>query len=233
MNREDALKKIKKCLAVAASTSPDEAAIAMRQAQKLMTEHRLTERDVSMADVTEVRVRAATVGGALWDVQLGNLVAESFGCEVFAAISSRVTASFSIVAHREQVFVGVGGAPVIAGYAYEVLSRQCAKARLAHIRLQPKNCKAITKTARGDELARGWVAGVRRVVARFAQPASDEQLLLEYMSAKHPDLKAFTPRDSAKGRKVDSGHASHGFRLGQQAQLDHGIGQGEPQLRLG
>lgn len=232
MNRDDALKKIKKCLAMAASTSPEEAAIAMRQAQRLMAEHRLTEHDVSMADVAEVRARSATIGGALWDVQLGHLVGDAFGCEVYARISSRLTASFSLVAQRETVFVGLGPAPTVAGYAYEVLARQCSRARLAHIRLQPKNCRPITKTARGDEFARGWVHGVRRVVERFAQPTRAEQLLLTYMEAKHPDLKQVTPRDSAKGRKVSSGHVQRGYQLGQHAQLEHGIGQGKPQERL-
>lgn len=232
MNRDDALKKIKKCLALAASNSPEESAIAMRQAQALMAEHKLTERDVSLSDVQEVKARSATVGGARWDVQLGHLVGDSFGCEVFTSISSRLTRSFNLVTQREVVFVGIGAAPAIAGYAYEVLARQCSKLRLAHIRLQPKNCKPITKTARGDEFARGWVAGVRRVVERFAQPEKDEQLLLSYMAAKHPDLKEVTPRDAAKGRKVASGHAHRGYQLGQQAQLDRGIGQGKPQERI-
>ena len=50
MNREDALKKIKKCLALSRSANEHEAAVALRQAQHLMREHGLREQDVSLAD---------------------------------------------------------------------------------------------------------------------------------------------------------------------------------------
>lgn len=232
MNRDDALKKIKKCLAVAGSNSPAEAATALRQAQKLMAEHCITERDVSMVDVVEVRVRSASSGRVLWDVALHNLIAEAFGCELFSTLEEEYTKSFNVVRKRYRVFVGIGAAPTVAAYAYEVLSRQCAKARTAHIQLQPRNCKPITKTTRGDEFARGWVMGVRLVVERFAQPAKDAQLLLDYMAAKHGDLKSSKVTDRAKARKVASGHVTRGYQVGKQARLDHGIGQGRAQERL-
>ena len=43
--KDTALAKIKKCLALAASPNPHEAAAATRQAQKLMAEYGLTETD--------------------------------------------------------------------------------------------------------------------------------------------------------------------------------------------
>ena len=61
MTRDEALDKIKKCLALAASPEAHEAAAALRQAQKLMAQFGLTETDVTLADVGEVRQQAQNV----------------------------------------------------------------------------------------------------------------------------------------------------------------------------
>ena len=48
MDQEKIIDKIKKCLALAKSDNPHEAATALRQAQKLMEQHNLTEQDISL-----------------------------------------------------------------------------------------------------------------------------------------------------------------------------------------
>jgi hypothetical protein len=115
-------------------------------------------------------------------------------------------------------------APTVAGYACEVLLRQCAKARLAHIAKQPRNCKPITKTARGDAFANGWVIAASQLVERFAQPKADKALLLTYIEQRHGELKKGKARDTAKARKTDWGHFSAGHRSGLGAQLNRGVG---------
>ena len=47
---ERVIRKIKRCLALSASSNETEAATAMRQAQALMREYRLTELDVQLSD---------------------------------------------------------------------------------------------------------------------------------------------------------------------------------------
>ncbi|MFT4243526.1 MAG: DUF2786 domain-containing protein [Acidovorax sp.] len=167
MNRDDALKKIKKCLALSRSASEHEAAAALRQAQALMREHGLREQDVSLADVNEVMVKATTTAANAWELRLVGMIAEAFGCETFGQLEGRYNDAGNFVRSRHWVFVGMHAAPTVAGYACEVLLRQCAKARLAHIAKQPKNCKPITKTARGDAFAMGWVQGAELLVDRF------------------------------------------------------------------
>lgn len=46
MDKSKALDKIKKCLALSKSSNPHEAAAALRQAQKLMHAHDITEREL-------------------------------------------------------------------------------------------------------------------------------------------------------------------------------------------
>ncbi|MBX3660711.1 MAG: DUF2786 domain-containing protein [Ramlibacter sp.] len=223
MNRDDAIKKIKKCLALSRSAEPHEAAAAMRQAQALMREYRVDDRDLSMIDVREVRVRAASMAANVWDVSLVNIVADAFGCSQYGSVRGRFNDAGNYVRKREYVFVGVDAAADVAAYAYQVLSRQCAQARLAHIRKQPKNCKPITKTARGDAFANGWVCGVRDLVDRFASGGKNETLLLAYMAEKHPDLKTEEAKNKAAKVK-DMGHVLAGIKAGEKAQLNRGVG---------
>lgn len=224
MTRDEALKKIKKCLALGRSANEHEAAAAMRQAQKLMEQFGLREQDVSLADVREVKVRAASTAANAWELRLVNLVAGAFGCETFGQLRGDYNDAGNFVRTRHWVFVGIDAAPTVAGYACEVLLRQCTRARLAHIARQPKNCKPITKTARGDAFAVGWVVGASEMVERFAQPEADKALLIAYIDREHGELKTGKARNTAKGRKVDTGHLAAGWRAGQGAELNRGVG---------
>lgn len=227
MTRDQALQKIKKCLALGRSAEPAEAAAAMRQAQKLMAEHCVSERDLSMADVREVRTKASSSAGSLWGSRLTKMVAKAFGCETFDSITGGYNAAGNYERSRFVVFVGLESAPEIAAYAFDVLFRQCAKARLAHIARQPRNCKPITKTARGDEFAKGWVYAVRTEVESFAGTAEKSPLLVEYIGQKYPDMQTSTPRDTAAGRKVD-GHSSAGYAAGLGVRIARGVGAAAP-----
>ncbi|WP_416401908.1 DUF2786 domain-containing protein [Alicycliphilus denitrificans] len=224
MNRDDALKKIKKCLALSRSANEHEAGAALRQAQKLMEQFGLREQDVSLADVREVKVKACSTAANAWELSLVHLVARAFGCETFGQLRGDYNTAGNFVRSRHWVFVGIDTAPTVAGYACEVLLRQCARARLAHIAKQPRNCKPITKTTRGDAFATGWVAGASEMVEAFAAPAGDKALLLSYIEREHGELQKGKVRNTLAGRKTDAGHIASGYRAGQSAQLHRGVG---------
>ncbi|WP_343734673.1 DUF2786 domain-containing protein [Acidovorax sp.] len=224
MNRDDALKKIKKCLALSRSANEHEAAAALRQAQALMREHGLREKDVSLAAVAEVKVKACSTAANAWELRLVSVIADAFGCETFGLLAGRYNHAGNYVRSRHWVFVGMHAAPSVAGYACEVLLRQCAKARLAHIAKQPRNCKSVTKTARGDAFAMGWVSAASQLVERFAQPEADKALLLTHIEQQHGELQSEKARNVAKARKTDWGHYSAGHRSGENAQLHRGVG---------
>jgi hypothetical protein len=231
MTRDEALKKIKKCLALSRSANEHEAGIALRQAQKLMAEFNLVEQDVSLADVRETRVKARSHAFNAWESQLTTMIADAFGCEKFRSRDSDYNSAGNWVTRTEWVFIGMDAAAEVAAYAADVLLRQCSVARLAHIAKQPKNCKAITKTARGDAFAKGWVWGVRDKVESFAQPAKNAELLLTYMERNHPDLKSAKVVDKSKLRKTDDGHLIAGMKAGRNAELNRGVG-GTEERRL-
>jgi len=223
MNRDDAIKKIKKCLALAASPNPHEAAAAMRQAQKLMAEHGLNETDLSIADVSEQSADARQNVPVPWECQLSIVVADAFGCKAIY----RFDWELSRGAYRRKLryrFIGVGSASELASYTYTVLARQCAKDRAAHIAAQPKSCKPITKTARGDKFALGWVWGVQALVEKFAYSDRNDALIGQYMDMKYQDtLVEGKAKDRAKGRNVSDKDTMHGHNAGRNAKLDRGV----------
>lgn len=230
MTRDQALAKIKKCLALAASSNPHEAATAMRHAQKLMAEHNLTEMEISLADVSETGTNSVTADLVQWEVNLVNIVAHAFGCEHYTRVSYLPT-PFAMRSNykrqREYIFMGVGAAPQVASYAYEVLSRQCSRDRLAHIKAQSKNCKPKTKTARGDLFAEGWVSGVADKVERFSGSERNDALVAQYKAGKA--LKSETARNRIAGKNITHNDYGKGLAAGEKAQLDRGIGGREAQ----
>lgn len=148
MNREDALKKVKKCLALAKSSNEHEAATALRQAQALMREYQLTDFEVTASDIKEVRVRAQSSCIVAWENRLVHRICEAFGTERFFDRQYDEAGNL----RTWYVFIGFPSSVEIGAYAYEILSRQCAKSRREHVSKQ-KRCKPATKTARGDAFA--------------------------------------------------------------------------------
>lgn len=229
MTRDEALKKIKKCLALSRSANEHEAGAALRQAQALMQQFGLREQDISLTDVYEVAVKACSTAANAWELRLVRLVAEAFGCETFAMLSGKYNEAGNFIRSRHWVFVGLDASPTVAGYACEVLLRQCARARLAHIAKQPRNCKAITKTTRGDAFAMGWIACVAQKVEAFAMPAKDKALLLAYIQRQHGEMENEKARNSLACRRMDAGHFAAGFHAGKSAELRRGLNGSAPQ----
>jgi hypothetical protein len=223
MNRDQALAKIKKCLALSKSSNANEAGIAMRQAQALMAEHMLTPEDVALADINTKECSTRTNSGPKWEVALGNIIATAFGCSVLWTRDGGRLLSNRVVYKHAVVFYGLLSAPEIAGYAWDVLSRQCAKGRLAHIRAQPARCKPITLTARGDLYAMGWVRGVSSKLESFAQPEKNTLLIEQFKAAKWPGATSGQAADRTKGRNVTPNDFFVGHRAGSQAELNHGV----------
>lgn len=233
MTRDEALQKIKKCLALAASPEQHEAAAALRQAQKLMQQFGLSEVDVSLADVQEVGKPAANAPLVKWEAWLGHVVSEAFGCDHYTSTHMVLSPNFTRRTKRTFVFIGVGAAAEVAGYAFEVLSRQCAKDRRAHIAKQPKTCKAKTKVARGDLYAEGWVQGVRGKLEAFARSEKESALITQYKEQHHPSMQKVDCKDRTKGKNVKDSDFGHGFRAGRNAELHHGVGGKAKQALIG
>lgn len=211
MSNERVLSKIKKCLALSQSANEHEAALALKQARKLMDLNGLSASDIT--DRCIHRVRSKHKRYPKWAYDLTYTVGVAFGCS-------------SYIGSNTVYFIGKENAPEIAGYTYEVLARQLElnkKEFLAH-----RRTTAARKRKIGQAFAEGWVYGVHKVVAQFASPLDDAE--------KAENSKCFTrlsgraagdslpPASAIKlSDKTISKAACHGFLSGGKARLSHGV----------
>ncbi|WP_231409636.1 DUF2786 domain-containing protein [Ralstonia solanacearum] len=230
MDRNTAIDKIKKCLALGQSSNPHEAAAAMRQAQKMMAAYGVSEDELLAAGVTEQWEKSgATRTPARYEVALASMIAAAFGCELVFA--SRLSGSVTI--QGGYVFIGVAVTSDVAGYSYRVLFRQLRRARTDFIKTALKRCGPKNKTARADLFCEGWVLSVREMVEAMVPPESHTKAVEAYMRANYAVTKSITPRHRQPGRHVSPvGDYAQGFRTGRSATLHRGVGSGAEQPQM-
>lgn len=218
IDHSEIIAKIKKCLALSASSNEHEAAAALRQAQKLMELHGISEQDVALSDVGEESTRAgATKSPATWESGLACLVGEAFGCPaIFRS---------EFFKGGRWVFVGFHPAPEIARYAFEVLYRQAKRARSTYIRTALKRCSK-NKTRRADLFSEGWVIAATAKLVNLVPSARQREVLSSYVE-KNFNLQPLKARDRNAGRNLterECDDAAAGRRSGRSAELNHGVG---------
>ena len=220
MDRNKALDKIKKCLRLATSANPHEAAAAMRQAQALMQQFGIGQADVNMADVMEcTAVAGSKKTPAMWEAQLAHTVSRASTCTVLVAGG-----------------VGrghfIGEMAEVAGYTMTVLLRQVRQARRDFTLTKLQRCKLATKVRRADVFCEAWVEAVYDRVAAFAggnlSPAVEQ-----YLAHHYPDLVQQKPRDRNESARRKAGvrtisDAQHGLLAAADLRLNHGMTTAAP-----
>lgn len=173
---ERAIRKIKHCLALAQSANENEAATALRQAQALMREYRLTEMDVKLSDVGEVESALfRTKRRPAWDQHLSIAVAEAFSC---TTLRHRTWCSAKGQVIERATFVGVSPAQNIALYAYEALHAKLTQARKEYcsgVRSGVHRSQYSAETA-GDHFALAWVWEVQSKLKALVPQGEDDPL---------------------------------------------------------
>ncbi len=217
MDHSKALDKIKKCLRLAASSNPHEAAAAMRQARALMEKYRIEEADVLMGEVQEHGARSGSrLNPPQWEARLAGCVAYAYACKVIF-----------VCGPGEWRFIGEMAE--VAGYAMTLLLRQVRQARRDYIADKLKRCKTATKTKRADVFCDAWVFAVRRQVQEFAGAEQPSEAVEAYMHKHHPDLSSLDARDrNAKASSTAARDAMHGLEAAADVRLNHGVGGSAP-----
>lgn len=216
MNRDAILRKIKACLRLAASSNPNEAAAALRQAQAMMAKH-----DVSAAEVSDVgqadvltRYRGQTPPTSV--LMLARMCADGFGAAVVIIGDWRRTTLR---------FYGLDGAAHVAEYAFAVLRRQMDRDRLKHI---ARVRKRGNREARGETFARAWVQALSHLFPSI-ELAEDKRIALdEHIGLQHPNTEKTNGRDLTKRGKATDDDAWAGHCAGKNAQLNRGVGSAAP-----
>lgn len=220
-----ALDKIKKCLRLAKSDNANEAAAALRHAQKLMAKHGLNDVDVQLAEVTRHRAKSDAVSNPpRWLWLLLSLIKEAFGVEYLYHSERGPKTHWRMEGNAD--FIGVGEAPEIAAYAFSILHRQLKKDRSAYLHELPPGMRRGTKTRRADLFAEAWLSAVYQKVKDLTVPVKESQLVERWMEREYGEdgIKAARDRRHKGAQHGDAEAIREGIEKGSQVHLHHGVG---------
>lgn len=223
MDREKVLDKIRKCLALSESSTGNEAAVALRQAQALMARHGLNDEQVKLAQVVSATARAGWgVSAPRYMVALVSLIERTFGViAVFRQQGVRTT---------EVTYFGIGCQSEVAAYVSDVLRRQLRRDRLTYIGTL-KRFKRANKSRRADLYAEAWVYAASETVQTFVQDETVVSMICRGISAQMGELENMGVRDR-RYQDRDRSAVVAGVRDGKNARLHKAAGF-ESRLALG
>ncbi|HFD4013454.1 TPA: DUF2786 domain-containing protein [Vibrio parahaemolyticus] len=228
MNNEKILERIKKCLALAESSNPNEAAQAVKVAQKLMEKHQIKHFDV-MISCQKSDIKLANTLQKHVDL-LVRFISSAFGCDViFHSVYREVEVWSDIYQcyqyrpryHQCVSFIGTEHAAKISVYVFEHLHRLMNDARKNFMRSLHGNSKKKTKTEKSDAFALGWVMAVGKQLPDMdvsKDVATDKQAYIN---------KHFGELDNVDVRKLDEDKFLHqmvvGYQDGQHVNVHTGV----------
>ena len=225
--RDKIFEKIKKCLALSASSNEHEAEAALRQARALMEKYSIDHADMLAYEACEESVKSGSKSKpSSWETRLAAKIADVFNCRLIFVSGWK---------NGEWTFIGVDAAPEIAGYAFAVLLRQCKRARAAHIDTYLTRCKTATKTRRADLFCAGWVNAVTGKLTSFSGNDRQELAIEAYVEKKYPNLRDIAPRNRNAGKKLRDHEVNdymHGGVAGKNAELNRGMNGASAPLAL-
>ncbi|MBR0347051.1 MAG: DUF2786 domain-containing protein [Rudaea sp.] len=230
MDRKTALRKVLSCLRLAASSNPNEAAAALRQARALMDEHGLTEADAYASEIhhadAPTRCRGSVPARSL--MFLIDIVATGFRCDVVIHRVSRTVmrngwpASESTTTVR---FFGAGSDAEIAAYAFSVLRRQLEVDKGKHT---ARVRKRANKERRGEEFAIGWISAVRHQFPGAELADDRKAAIARAIESKHTNIVQTAGREVGKHGRASYGDRDAGYIKGSAARVHPGVGDNGP-----
>jgi len=222
------MRRIKKCLALSKSDNEHEAAMALRQAKKLMEEYgismgRAEEPEVDVRDLSEGKIARCN----MLDHELGLYItiADFFGC-------------IMLMRNRWPVFAGEAPAPEIAEYAAVTLLRQLRRNRKEFVedtkRLIPNPTRAQVRTM-NQTFGTAWVYSASKKIEAFAQGVTEKNrgIYTRAVAGEEP-IREHQMRGTGtiKGNPLAELALIAGQVEGRKAELNHGMHGSEPQPLL-
>lgn len=212
MDKQKIISKIQKCLRLADSGNPNEAAAALRQAQAMMSKYGIRDEDVLSLGINE---SVAGSGGyynpPYWALALSELIAEAFDCRVYLARREEAQPRFR--------FIGLEHSATVAAYSFTVLYRQLRQARRRFIKTLDLEDKREARR-QGNVFAQAWLFRIARVVAEFVGNPATQVAIDDYVQSQYGETTELL-RDHAQPEMQDfevilsglkAAHAVHLFR---------------------
>jgi hypothetical protein len=178
MDKQKIISKIQKCLRLAESGNPNEAAAALRQAHALMRKYGIHEAEIHTLQINET---TAGSGGyynpPYWALALSELIAGAFDCRVYIARRDEE--------HPQFRFIGLEYTATVAAYSFTVLYRQLRRARRAYMKGLDLGGDKQEIRRRGNVFAQAWLYRIARVVAEFIGDPTRRGAIDEYVQATY------------------------------------------------
>lgn len=234
MDHKKAMDKIKKCLSLAESSNPNEAANAWRQAQALMRRFNIEHADVLASEVKAVWVKGSMAKViTTWEASLASSVMDAFDCE---ALRQRR-------AHPKRegfwVFIGQGSNPEVAAYAFEVLYRQIRNGRRKFLSDRCDGWSEADKRKHVELYSHAWVGALHERVKAFASRNRNDVAIRTYIEREFNVSSEMKMRGGLKDldkltmseryalregwRDAEDARLHHGMPNEQQAMLPEGV----------
>lgn len=216
MDRTTALRKVRTCLRLAASSNPHEAAAALRQAKALMAQFGIGHAEAMNVDEAEAPTRARGAEVPTSILMLALICSRGFGARyVHVQLDGRTVLRF----------YGVDGVADVAAYAFTVLRRQMDADRLKHV---SRVRKRANREARGENFALAWVYAIKENFPAVTPSEAHTALLEETIRLRYPTAtKGSSGRDLTSRRKVGSQLTESdwvaGYCKGRDARLHTGV----------
>lgn len=183
------LKRLRKMLALTASSNPGEAAAALHQANVLMKKFGLDAAGVEQSDISESCVTASNIKLANWEVILMFVVKESLGV---SSIMKSVASTSGKRYKSQIVFIGESSRVPVAVYAFETLRRSLRKSlkesfseMLKAHGFSPNN-NIVINTRQRNAYAEAWCRTVAQSISNLAPTVSD--ITAQYMETRYGEL---------------------------------------------
>jgi hypothetical protein len=214
--------KIKKCLALAQSSNPNEAATAFRQAHALMDKYGITERQAAISDITVMEVMGDHKSRIpLWAILLVKTCAYAFQCEVVFK-GSKNGCSYSFYGTEQDVD--------LAAYAYEQLSRAHQNARKA-FEASISHLNSKYKRMELKSFSMGWSRAVSKSISDFAAQFRETPQFALIHEAIQQQVQVKSKKISAPAKMTQNGYSA-GRTEGAKVSIRNGLGARDGRLAL-
>jgi hypothetical protein len=229
MDKDTALRRIRKCLALSASNEPEEAAAAMRQAQKLMEQFNIEHPELQASTASHQWVKSrAKARPPLYEVHMANVLAKGFGCDL---IFSQEWLSADL--HGGYNFIGVAPAPEIASYTFTVLRRKLLQARADYTAIALKRYRK-NKVAAADAFCTGWAVSACGKVLPAAPVPEQVRAIAAYRAREFGATSVTKGNDRAVAVKsLPDHHKMRGYIAGDKVTVQPGVGGAAAPAQLG
>lgn len=205
-DRDRALDRVKKCMRLSASAEPNEAATALRQAQKLMQQFSISEDEVSDIEVKSVLVLTPEPPKTRFPMYLSAitaLVCRAFDAKAYYEVGRTPTGK---IRQGVRYFVAGGRAPLVE-YAHQVIWSQLTQAWNNY----RKGNIYDSQVGERSSFWFGWIAAVDAKVMAFGASDKEKECVAKAMDRSAPNLREGSVQNvRMQGRSARAGYDAAG-----------------------